>query len=247
MLGRSSPTESVSRGCTTYWWTITSLSMKRVRNATTSLYLHGLFWGPPITGWINQLSAGLRLPSARKKTVRGSHESIVKPDTKQSDAYEFVRDRIIELCRVRNESTLNDDLKRAARLRITVGLARLFSLRFLENVKAGKRYKLFSKESLRGEAYLPQFERQFDSCRNTLALRDVLILEEFIDFIKRTTAKWKAGSEIEYAIDSEVFKVWYTFFPLDAEDELREILWKIGGPLDLYFVEPRGVHNSTPQ
>jgi pimeloyl-ACP methyl ester carboxylesterase len=185
--------------------------------------------------WVDKLSAGLRLPSARKKTVRGSHSAIVKPATKQTDAYEFVRDRIFELCRKTNESSSNDDLRRAARLRITVGLARLFSLRFLEGEKAGNRFELLSKESLRGEAYLSQFERQFDSYRNILPLRDVLILEEFIDFLKRTTAKWRAKSEIEYDIDSHVFKVWYSFFPMDAEDELRNILWGIGGPLRLYF------------
>jgi len=44
--------------------------------------------------WVDKLSAGLNLPDARKKMVRGSHTEIVKPATKQSDAYEYVRDRI---------------------------------------------------------------------------------------------------------------------------------------------------------
>ncbi len=47
--------------------------------------------------WVDKLSAGLKLPTARKKTVRGSHQTIVKPKTKLSDAYEYVRDRIAEV------------------------------------------------------------------------------------------------------------------------------------------------------
>jgi alpha-beta hydrolase superfamily lysophospholipase len=44
--------------------------------------------------WVDKLSAGLNIPASRKKSVRGSHREIVKPATKTSDAYEYVRDRI---------------------------------------------------------------------------------------------------------------------------------------------------------
>ena len=44
--------------------------------------------------WVDKLSAGLNIPASRKKSVRGSHKEIVKPATKTSDAYEYVRDRI---------------------------------------------------------------------------------------------------------------------------------------------------------
>jgi hypothetical protein len=47
--------------------------------------------------WVDKLSAGLNLPDARKRMVRGSHQAIVKPQSKQSDAYQFVRDRIQEV------------------------------------------------------------------------------------------------------------------------------------------------------
>src|SRR3984893_9957861 len=47
--------------------------------------------------WVDKLSAGLNLPDARKRMVRGSHKAIVKPQSKQSDAYQFVRDRIQEV------------------------------------------------------------------------------------------------------------------------------------------------------
>jgi tetratricopeptide (TPR) repeat protein len=46
--------------------------------------------------WVDSLSAGLHLPEERKRTVRGSHTAIVKPPSKRSDAYEYVRDRIRE-------------------------------------------------------------------------------------------------------------------------------------------------------
>lgn len=40
---------------------------------------------------MDKLSAGLGLPGRRKKTVRGSHTAVVKPRSKESDAYRFVR------------------------------------------------------------------------------------------------------------------------------------------------------------
>jgi pimeloyl-ACP methyl ester carboxylesterase len=46
--------------------------------------------------WVDKLSAGLHLPDSRKRMVRGSHKAIVKPQSKQSDAYQYVRDRIQE-------------------------------------------------------------------------------------------------------------------------------------------------------
>jgi hypothetical protein len=46
--------------------------------------------------WVDKLSAGLQLSDARKRTVRGSHTAIVKPQSKQSDAYQYVHDRIRE-------------------------------------------------------------------------------------------------------------------------------------------------------
>ena len=55
--------------------------------------------------WVDKLSAGLNLPEARKRRVRGSHRAIVKPKSKQSDAYEYVRDRIAEVCRLREKRT----------------------------------------------------------------------------------------------------------------------------------------------
>jgi pimeloyl-ACP methyl ester carboxylesterase len=42
--------------------------------------------------WVDKLSAGLQLPDRRKKMVRGSHTAVVKPQSKQSDAYLFVHD-----------------------------------------------------------------------------------------------------------------------------------------------------------
>lgn len=44
--------------------------------------------------WVDKLSAGLGLKSHQTKLVRGSHQSIVKPDRNSRDGYEFVRDRI---------------------------------------------------------------------------------------------------------------------------------------------------------
>ncbi|MDQ6868170.1 MAG: hypothetical protein M3178_07105 [Pseudomonadota bacterium] len=40
--------------------------------------------------WVDKLSAGLGLPDPQKKTVRGSHTAIVKPRSKESEAYQFV-------------------------------------------------------------------------------------------------------------------------------------------------------------
>jgi len=51
--------------------------------------------------WVDKLSAGLNLSDARKRTVRGSHEAIVKPKSKRSDAYEYVQSRIVEACSLR--------------------------------------------------------------------------------------------------------------------------------------------------
>ena len=40
--------------------------------------------------WVDQLSAGIGLPDAQTKMVRGSHTQIVKPGSKQHDGYDFV-------------------------------------------------------------------------------------------------------------------------------------------------------------
>jgi hypothetical protein len=47
--------------------------------------------------WVDKLSGGLNLPDSRKKIVRGSHTEIVKPRSKQSDAYQFIHDRLKEV------------------------------------------------------------------------------------------------------------------------------------------------------
>jgi pimeloyl-ACP methyl ester carboxylesterase len=44
--------------------------------------------------WVDSLSAGIGLASSRRKVVRGSHTSIVKPPDKNADAYGWVRERI---------------------------------------------------------------------------------------------------------------------------------------------------------
>jgi hypothetical protein len=49
--------------------------------------------------WVDLFSAGVNVPSERRRTVRGSHKSPVKPRTKNDDAYRWVRDRIIGLTR----------------------------------------------------------------------------------------------------------------------------------------------------
>jgi len=44
--------------------------------------------------WVDPLSAGIGLASSRRKVVRGSHTSIVKPPNKDADAYGWVKGRI---------------------------------------------------------------------------------------------------------------------------------------------------------
>jgi hypothetical protein len=44
--------------------------------------------------WVDPLSSGIGLASSRRKVVRGSHASIVKPADKQADAYSWVRERV---------------------------------------------------------------------------------------------------------------------------------------------------------
>jgi pimeloyl-ACP methyl ester carboxylesterase len=44
--------------------------------------------------WVDKLSAGMNIPASRRKSVRGTHKEIVKPASKTSDAYQYVRDRI---------------------------------------------------------------------------------------------------------------------------------------------------------
>lgn len=46
--------------------------------------------------WVDRLSAGINISAAQTKTVRGSHTSIVKPPSKNTDAYVFVKERIEE-------------------------------------------------------------------------------------------------------------------------------------------------------
>lgn len=45
--------------------------------------------------WVDPLSAGIGLVSSRRKVVRGSHTSIVKPKSKESDAYQWVKKKLI--------------------------------------------------------------------------------------------------------------------------------------------------------
>jgi pimeloyl-ACP methyl ester carboxylesterase len=44
--------------------------------------------------WVDSLSAGIGLPSSRRKVVRGSHTAIVKPGDRNADAYHWVKSRI---------------------------------------------------------------------------------------------------------------------------------------------------------
>jgi len=44
--------------------------------------------------WVDPLSSGIGLASSRRKVVRGSHTSIVKPADKQADAYSWVREKV---------------------------------------------------------------------------------------------------------------------------------------------------------
>jgi pimeloyl-ACP methyl ester carboxylesterase len=44
--------------------------------------------------WVDSLSAGIGLPSSRRRVVRGSHTSIVKPRDRSADAYTWVMERV---------------------------------------------------------------------------------------------------------------------------------------------------------
>ena len=44
--------------------------------------------------WVDSLSSGIGLVSERRKLVRGSHQSIVKPSSKNADAYQWTKERI---------------------------------------------------------------------------------------------------------------------------------------------------------
>ena len=44
--------------------------------------------------WVDPLSAGIGLASSRRKVVRGSHTSIVKPADRTADAYSWIKARI---------------------------------------------------------------------------------------------------------------------------------------------------------
>lgn len=44
--------------------------------------------------WVDPLSSGIGLASSRRKVVRGSHTSIVKPSDKSADSYVWVKERI---------------------------------------------------------------------------------------------------------------------------------------------------------
>jgi tetratricopeptide (TPR) repeat protein len=46
--------------------------------------------------WVDRLSAGLQIPSPRRKEVRGSHTRIVKPEHYDADPYVFVKNAIAE-------------------------------------------------------------------------------------------------------------------------------------------------------
>ena len=45
--------------------------------------------------WVDPLSSGIGLTSSRRKLVRGSHTSIVKPADRSADAYQWVKERIV--------------------------------------------------------------------------------------------------------------------------------------------------------
>lgn len=44
--------------------------------------------------WVDRMSANLGLPEGRTQTVRGTHTSIVKPATRDDDAFRFVAERV---------------------------------------------------------------------------------------------------------------------------------------------------------
>ncbi len=48
--------------------------------------------------WVDDLSAGLGIPSSQTKRVSGSHTDIAKPSETQKLAFEFTRDRAMEAC-----------------------------------------------------------------------------------------------------------------------------------------------------
>ncbi len=52
--------------------------------------------------WVDRLSAGIGLASSRRKVVRGSHTSIVKPAGREDSAYSWVKERI-RICLTRFE------------------------------------------------------------------------------------------------------------------------------------------------
>jgi hypothetical protein len=47
--------------------------------------------------WVSRFSAGLSVGSARTNSIRGTHTTGVKPETKADDSYEWLRDRIREI------------------------------------------------------------------------------------------------------------------------------------------------------
>ncbi|AKC85410.1 hypothetical protein WQ53_00075 [Pseudoxanthomonas suwonensis] len=52
--------------------------------------------------WVDRLSSGIGLTSSRRKVVKGSHTSIVKPTSRNDSAYTWVKERI-EICMTRFE------------------------------------------------------------------------------------------------------------------------------------------------
>lgn len=44
--------------------------------------------------WVDELSAGIGIPTRQKKPIVGGHTDIVKPKTKESSAYSWVRDKV---------------------------------------------------------------------------------------------------------------------------------------------------------
>lgn len=50
--------------------------------------------------WVSELSAGICLSSERKRFVKGSHTSIVKPKSKKTDAtYKWIKEKILLCCK----------------------------------------------------------------------------------------------------------------------------------------------------
>jgi pimeloyl-ACP methyl ester carboxylesterase len=50
--------------------------------------------------WVDQLSAGIGLPTKQKKVASGTHTAVVKPASKDSPIYQWVRDQV-NICRAR--------------------------------------------------------------------------------------------------------------------------------------------------